>query len=188
MSSRLYRMLTLAPLILLALAIACGSAAAPTTSTPAIGVSSAPTTTRPTEPAATKPTGSPTLEATATPASAPSAPGETRNSEIDPISEEQLKEELKQARFSTAGWETNFLLRNISYGEIRGGGPGKDDIPPIDNPTFESTEEADAWLEDQEPVQVANINGDARAYPIQIMIWHEVVNDTVGGEPVVITY
>ncbi len=181
-------MLRLAPLILLALALACGSAAAPTTSAPTIGVSSAPTGTRPPEPALTKPTGSPAVEATTTPAKPTSSSEKTRNSEIDPISEEQLTEELKQARFSTAGWETNFLLRNISYGEIRGGGPGKDDIPPIDNPTFESTEEADAWLEDQEPVQVANINGDARAYPIQIMIWHEVVNDTVGGEPVVITY
>ena len=68
------------------------------------------------------------------------------------------------------------------------GGPGKDDIPSIDNPKFESVEQADQWLEDREPVQVANINGDARAYPLQIMIWHEIVNDVVGGEPVVITY
>ncbi len=188
MSTRLYRMLRLAPLIILALVLACGSAATPTTSTPTIGVSSAPTPTKRAEPALTKPAGSPAVEATTTPAKPTSSSEKTRNSEIDPISEEQLKEELKQARFSTAGWETNFLLRNISYGEIRGGGPGKDDIPPIDNPTFASTEEADAWLEDQEPVQVANINGDARAYPIQIMIWHEIVNDTVGGEPVVITY
>jgi len=90
--------------------------------------------------------------------------------------------------FSTSVWKTNFSLRSISYEEIRGGGPGKDDIPPIDDPTFESIEEADQWLEDREPVQVANIKGDARAYPLQIMIWHEIVNDTVGGEPVVITY
>jgi len=110
------------------------------------------------------------------------------NGEITPISEEQLTEELKGARFSIVGWETNFRLRSIPYEEIRGGGPGKDDIPSIDNPKFESVEQADQWLEDREPVQVANINGDARAYPLQIMIWHEIVNDVVGGEPVVITY
>ena len=112
----------------------------------------------------------------------------TSNGEIMPISEEQLTEEMKGTRFSTAGWETNFRLRSISYKEIRGGGPGKDDIPSIDNPKFELVEQADQWLEDREPVQVANINGDARAYPLQIMIWHEIVNDVVGGEPVVITY
>ena len=59
----------------------------------------------------------------------------------------------------TAVWKTNFSLRSIFYEEIRGGGPGKDDIPPIDNPTFESTEEAGLWLKDREPVQVANIKG-----------------------------
>ena len=42
--------------------------------------------------------------------------------------------------------------------------------------------------EDQEPVQVVEINGDVRAYPLQIMIWHEVLNDIVGGEPVLVTY
>ena len=73
-------------------------------------------------------------------------------------------------------------------GEITGGGPGKDDIPPIDQPKFETVSEANDWLVDREPVQVVNIDGDARAYPLQIMIWHEVVNDTVGGEPVVVTY
>ena len=48
--------------------------------------------------------------------------------------------------------------------------------------------EAGKWLTDREPVQVVNIGDDVRAYPLQIMIWHEVVNDTVGGEPVVVTY
>jgi hypothetical protein len=32
------------------------------------------------------------------------------------------------------------------------------------------------------------INGDARAYPLQIMLWHEIVNDTIGGQPLLITY
>ena len=68
------------------------------------------------------------------------------------------------------------------------GGPPKDGIPSIDNPAFESVADADVWLHDVEPVQVVDLNGDARAYPVQIMVWHELVNDTVGGEPVVITF
>ena len=95
---------------------------------------------------------------------------------------------MLSAAFSTFGWSTNFQLRSVYYSEIIGGGPGKDDIPPIDQPVFEPVAEAGQWLTDREPVQVVNIGDDARAYPLQIMIWHEVVNDTVGGEPVVVTY
>lgn len=163
------------PIIGLVFVLACGSASTPIAS-PATDTPSSPeqdTTSVPVPPNTVAPT---------------SNPLSSSNGEITPISEEQLTEELKGARFSIAGWETNFRLRSIPYEEIRGGGPGKDDIPSIDNPKFESVEQADQWLEDREPVQVANINGDARAYPLQIMIWHEIVNDVVGGEPVVITY
>ncbi len=105
-----------------------------------------------------------------------------------PISEEQARRELRKAGILTTGWKTNFTLRSIDYGDLFSGGPGKDGIPAIDAPKFETVAESDEWLDDREPVQVVNLNGDARAYPMQIMMWHEVVNDTVGGEPVVITY
>jgi hypothetical protein len=105
------------------------------------------------------------------------------------ISEEQSREELKRARFSTDEWgRTNFRIRSVPLREFTGGGPGKDDIPPIDAPKFETVAQADKWLADREAVQVVDVKGDARAYPQQILIWHEVVNDTVGGEPVTITY
>ena len=107
---------------------------------------------------------------------------------IVPISEEQARQELRKAGILTTGWKTNFTLRSIDYGDLFSGGPGKDGIPAIDAPKFETVAEADEWLDDREPVQVVNLNGDARAYPMQIMMWHEIVNDTVGGEPVVITY
>lgn len=107
---------------------------------------------------------------------------------IVPISEEQARQELRKAGVLTTGWKTNFTLRSIDYGDLFSGGPGKDGIPAIDAPKFETVAEADEWLDEREPVQVVNLNGDARAYPMQIMMWHEVVNDTVGGEPVVITY
>lgn len=72
--------------------------------------------------------------------------------------------------------------------EIVSGGPPPDGIPPIDEPKFVTVSAADEWLDDREPVFVVDINGDVRAYPIQILIWHEIVNDTVGGVPVAVTY
>jgi hypothetical protein len=96
---------------------------------------------------------------------------------------------LRRAPFSTSEWpKTNFRIRSVPLSEFTGGGPGKDDIPPIDTPKFETVEQAHKWLDGREPVQVVEINGDVRAYPQQILIWHEIVNDTVGGEPITVTY
>ena len=63
-----------------------------------------------------------------------------------------------------------------------------DAIPSIDDPQFVAIATAGEYLSDAEPVVYLEINGDARAYPVQILIWHEIVNDVVGGEPVAITY
>lgn len=76
----------------------------------------------------------------------------------------------------------------VDPNDILSGGPPPDGIPPIDDPKFISVAQADAWLEDAKPVLVVDINGDVRAYPIQILIWHEIVNDTVGGVPLSVTY
>ena len=67
------------------------------------------------------------------------------------------------------------------------GGPPPDGIPPIDHPRFVSASEID-WLTAREPVIAVVLNGDARAYPLQIMTWHEIVNDTVGGVPISVTF
>jgi hypothetical protein len=65
--------------------------------------------------------------------------------------------------------------------------PGR--IPAIDRPSFTSgAQAAKDWLESAEPVIVLVVGADARAYPLAILVWHEVVNDTVGGTPVAITY
>jgi hypothetical protein len=63
-----------------------------------------------------------------------------------------------------------------------------DSIPSIDDPEFVSSEQAATWLAGEEPVAVLEMEGDARAYPLQIMTWHEIVNDVVGGVPVTVTY
>jgi Protein of unknown function (DUF3179) len=87
----------------------------------------------------------------------------------------------------TAGWNTDFSKRAVPLAEFRSGGPGKDGIPAIDEPRFVAVREAD-FLEPQEPVIALELDGDARAYPIQILVWHEIVNDLVGGVPVAVTF
>ena len=72
--------------------------------------------------------------------------------------------------------------------EIMSGGPPPDGIPSIDMPKFVSVKEADRWLKEREPVILFEHKGDARAYPLQIMTWHEIVNDVVGGLPVIVTF
>ena len=63
-----------------------------------------------------------------------------------------------------------------------------DAIPSIDDPQFDGVERAGQWLGDGEPVIAFERGGDARAYPLRILTWHEIVNDVVGGEPVLVTY
>jgi len=75
----------------------------------------------------------------------------------------------------------------IDPAELRSGGPRPDGIPPLDHPRFQRASEVD-WLRPGEPVLAATVNGEDRAYPVQILIWHEIVNDTVGGIPVAVTY
>ncbi len=91
--------------------------------------------------------------------------------------------------FSSGEWpKTDFEKRTVDLGEIRSGGPPKDGIPSIDRPKFLSVQEAKEKYNAREPVIVVTINGDARAYPLQVLIWHEIVNDEVGGEPVSVTF
>lgn len=67
-------------------------------------------------------------------------------------------------------------------------GPGKDGIPAIDDPAFQAAAEADAWLDDGDRVVGLYHDGEARAYPQSILVWHEIVNDTVAGENIAVTY
>ncbi|GIK57421.1 MAG: hypothetical protein BroJett015_30840 [Chloroflexota bacterium] len=85
-------------------------------------------------------------------------------------------------------FSTDFTIHTIPFSEILSGGPPKDGIPAIDNPKFISIAEADEWLGDLEPVTVFQEQDDVRIYPFQILTWHEIVNDTVGGRPVAITF
>ena len=94
---------------------------------------------------------------------------------------------LEAARLRTSGWDTDFSLHTVEFSEIRTVIP-RDNIPAIDAPKFVSVDAAAGWLEDVEPVVALHIAGDARAYPLQILTWHEIVNDEVGGVPVAVTF
>src|ERR687898_2411749 len=75
----------------------------------------------------------------------------------------------------------------IDTTDLLSGGPPPDGIPAIDKPKFLAPERVD-FLDDEEPVLAIEIGDDARAYPLQVMTWHEIVNDTVDGVPVAVTY
>jgi len=70
---------------------------------------------------------------------------------------------------------------------IVSGGPPPDGIPSIDEPTFVPVDTID-WLADEEPVAVLTVDDTTRIYPVQILIWHEIVNDEIDGEPITMTY
>ena len=91
--------------------------------------------------------------------------------------------------FNPRFWtDTDFTKHSIDYREISSGGPPPDGIPSIDNPVFESVEAAGDWLMDEWPVMLFERNNDVRAYPLTILIFHEIVNDVVGGDPVALTF
>lgn len=83
---------------------------------------------------------------------------------------------------------TDFSISAVSFDEILSGGPPKDGIPSIDDPKFISVEDADDWIGALEPIIQVSINQEVKGYPIQILTWHEIVNDTVGDVPVVVTF
>src|SRR5262245_60460643 len=91
-------------------------------------------------------------------------------------------------RFNRAGWRTDFARHNVPLAEITPGGPGKDGIPALDRPRVVAIGTARRFLGPTEPVAVVRVGKAARAYPIEIMIWHEIVNDRIAGRPIALTY
>lgn len=94
----------------------------------------------------------------------------------------------RSAGITLSGWRTDTSRRIIELDELQAGGPGKDGIPAIRNPRFEEPFKAGFRIRPNEPVISLVINGEARAYPLQILIWHEIVNDRVGSVPVAVTF
>ncbi len=90
--------------------------------------------------------------------------------------------------FRLEGWErTDFARHSVPFDEFLSGGPPKDGIPALDAPRFAAAA-ATTYLEPREPVIELTVGGETRAYPLQILIWHEIVNDELGGVPVAVTF
>ena len=93
-----------------------------------------------------------------------------------------------RSRFETEWPRTDFSASLIDLEEVRSGGPPRDGIPPIDEPVFVEGDEADEWLDPREPVIVVSAGQETRAYPLQILTWHEIVNDELDGVPLSVTF
>ena len=83
---------------------------------------------------------------------------------------------------------TNFSLHNVSYDDIISGGPPRDGIRPLDDPAYVDVAAADTWLSPLEPVILVELGGQARAYPIQILIYHELANTEIAGQPILVSF
>ncbi len=85
-------------------------------------------------------------------------------------------------------WQTDFSKSNVEFSEIFSGGVPRDGIPPIDDPITMTIAEADEFFNDTAPVVTVNLNGEARAYSLGMLISHEIVNDELGGVPISVTF
>ena len=106
----------------------------------------------------------------------------------DPGATPTLSREDRPPAGAASEFTTDFSQHNVPYTEILSGGPRKDGIPAINSPKFVNVEDAGNWLQPQDPVILVQIDGIARAYPTQILMFHEIVNDRIGDLPVAITY
>ena len=100
---------------------------------------------------------------------------------------ESITESSTQNSDTLSIMETNGIKHLIPLDKIKGGGPPKDGIPSIDNPIFADVNNSQ-FVADSDTVIGLEINGEAKAYPLFILVWHEIVNDDVGGVPVSVTY
>lgn len=82
---------------------------------------------------------------------------------------------------------TDFTTCTVHLDEIKSGGPGRDGIPAIDEILIKPVQE-ETSLSEHEPVISLSINGEARAWPLRYLIWHEIANDSLGGIPIAATY
>ena len=93
----------------------------------------------------------------------------------------------KRPEYFGLDWGTVWGIRLIDLEELAQGA-GRDAIPAISGPLYWTLEEASAVYTDNVPLVQVNLNGDVRGFPLEILTWHEIVNDTIGGVPVVVTF
>ena len=140
-------------------------------------------------PSPSTPQAGPTPALTATPESASTSPPEPTPT-ASPEAEVPLADAVTDGLpdFMKLGWKTDFSKHSVPFSEIRSGGPRRDGIPPIDNPRFIDVANPPDYMKDNEPVISVEINGEAKAYPLAILVSHEIVNDELGGIPITVSF
>ena len=110
--------------------------------------------------------------------------------EIEEAEDPAPKKELQKQPMTSQReiFITDGVKHSIPLDEILSGGPGKDGIPSIDNPSLISREEADNFLNDSDLGIGLTVNGENRFYPYRILVWHEIANDMIQGVPILVTY
>lgn len=88
----------------------------------------------------------------------------------------------------TVNWSTDFCQSQVDFAEIQVGNPVKDGIPSVTDPALESIASAAEWLNQRSPVIAVDIDSEARAYPLAILMWHEIANDEIAGVPIAVTF
>ncbi len=108
----------------------------------------------------------------------------------EPSQSEKILEERQTTQSLEKKEETEKKINTevIDPEKIEQGCPEKDCIPSIDEPKFEAVENAGDWLEDEDLIFGVEIQGIVRGYPQKILNWHEIVNDSIKGEPIAVTF
>lgn len=99
------------------------------------------------------------------------------------------QDDCSPSNLRVSNWSTDFCNHDgIDFSEFLSGGPPKDGIPAVTNPAMESIELARDWLVDRSPVIAVEIDGEARAYPQALLMWHEIANDEINDVPIAVTF
>ena len=97
--------------------------------------------------------------------------------------------DLQRAReWRIQQWSTNFQIASVALTELQTNGLERYRAEPIDLPRFVDIQKADTLLDPRDPLIALAVGSDARAYPLRFLVWHEVVNDVVDGQPLLVTY
>ncbi len=97
-----------------------------------------------------------------------------------------IRDRERPQRFGS-GWATEWGIRIVDFNELSQGA-GRDAIPALTAPRYVTLAEASTYYADDIPLVQINVDGDVRGYPLEILTWHEIVNDVVGGIPVAVTF
>ena len=121
-------------------------------------------------------------------------------SELDKLKDKEMMKKVQPGQAPLRqGYEGQAIIRDVNLQSDFNGAKvakedliqgcfGKDCIPSVDKPQFESAQEADKWLIPDDLIFALEYRGVVRAYPQRIMNWHEIVNDEANGTPIVVTF